>query len=87
MKITFRNMQKYDGSTNGICNEIISIRFDIIGHVENSFCYVALKLGYKLILGKPWIKKNGVQYHPEPESLWIRSFRVKVEFFFKKKNL
>ena len=53
MKITFRDMQGYDGLTNGVCNEIISIRFDINGHVENSFCYVALKLKYDLILGKP----------------------------------
>ena len=64
MKITFRNMQGYDGLTNGVCNEIILIRFDINGHVENSFCYVALKLRYDLILGKPWMKKTGVQYHP-----------------------
>ena len=28
-KITLRNMQKYDGLTNGVCNEIISIRFNI----------------------------------------------------------
>ena len=46
-------MQGYDGSTNGVCNEIIPIRFDIKGHVENSFCYVAFKLNYDLILGKP----------------------------------
>ena len=53
MEITCRNMQGYDGSTNGVCNEIISIRFDINGYVENSFCYVAFKLRYDLILGKP----------------------------------
>ena len=53
MKMIFRNMQGYDGMTNGVCNEVISIRFDINGHVENSFCYVALKLKYDLILGKP----------------------------------
>ena len=62
MKIIFRNMQKYNGLTNGVCNEIISIRFDINDYVENSFCYVAFKLKYDLILGKPWMKKNGVQY-------------------------
>ena len=61
MKITFRDMQRYDGLTNGVCNEVVSIRFDINGHVENSFCYVAFKLKYDLILGKPWMKKNGVQ--------------------------
>ena len=71
MKIIFRNMQKYDVLTNGVCNEIISIRFDIYGHFENPFCYVAFKLGYDLILKKPWIKKNDVQHHPEPERLWI----------------
>ena len=36
MEILFRNMQKYDGLTNGVFNEIISILFDINGHVENS---------------------------------------------------
>ena len=75
-------MQRYDGSTNGVCNEIISIRFDINGHVENSYCYVALKLKYDLVLGKPWMKKNGVQYHPEPERLWIRVFKMEVENAF-----
>ena len=35
MKITFRNMKGYFGLTNGVCNETISIRFDINGHVEN----------------------------------------------------
>ena len=40
-----------------------------------------------LILGKPWIKKNGVQYHPEPERLWIRFFRIKVENAFGKKSM
>ena len=62
-------MQKYDGSTGGVCNEIISIRFDINGHVKNSFCYVAFRLKYDLILGKPWMEKNSVQYHSEPERL------------------
>ena len=52
MKITPRDMQGYDGMTNGVCNEVVSIRFDINGHVENSFCYVAPKLRYDLILGK-----------------------------------
>ena len=80
-------MQGYDGSTNDVCNEVISIRFGINGHVENSFCYVAPKLRYDLILGKPWMKKNGVQYHPEPERLWIRSFRIKVENAFGKKPM
>ena len=51
-------MQMYNGSTNGVCNEIISIRFDINGHVENSFYYVAPKLKYDLIFGKPLIKKT-----------------------------
>ena len=60
MKITPRDMQGYDGITNGVCNEVVSIRFNINGHVENSFCYVAPKLKYDLILGKPWMKKNGV---------------------------
>ena len=85
MKIIFRNMQGYDDLTNGVCNEIISIRFDINDHVENSFCYVGLKLKYDLILGKPWMKKNGVQYHPEPKRLWIRSFKIEVENVFGKK--
>ena len=31
IKINFRDMQNYDGSTKGVCNEIISIRFDING--------------------------------------------------------
>ena len=44
MKIIPRNMQEYDGLTNGVCDEIISIRFDINGHVENPFCYVVFKL-------------------------------------------
>ena len=60
MKITLRDMQGYDGLTNGVCNEVVSIRFDINGHVENSFCYVAPKLKYDLILGKPWMKKKTV---------------------------
>ena len=58
MKIIFRNMQRCDGLTNGVCNEIISIRFDINGHVKNSFFYVAPKLKYGLILSKPWMKKT-----------------------------
>ena len=58
MKIIFRNMQRQDGSTNGVWNEIISIRFDINEHVENSFCYVVFKLKYDLNLGKPWMKKT-----------------------------
>ena len=77
-------MQGYDELTNGVCNEVVSIRFDNNGNVENSFCYVAFKLGYDLILRKPWMKKNGVQYHPEPERLWIRFFRVEVEITFRK---
>ena len=80
-------MQGYDGSTNGVCNEIISIRFDINGHVENSFFYVAFKLKYDLILVKPWMKKNGVQYHPEPERLWIRISNIKIENVFGKKPI
>ena len=84
MKITLRDMQGYDGLTNGVCNEVVSIRFDINGHVENSFCYVTPKLGYNLILRKPWMEKNGVQYHPKPERLWIRSFKIKVENVFGK---
>ena len=48
---------------------MVSIRFDINGHFENSFCYMIFKLKYDLILGKPWMKKNDVQYHPEPERL------------------
>ena len=58
MKITPRDIQGYDGLTNGVCNEVESIRFDINDHVENSFCYVTFKLKYDLILGKPWMKKN-----------------------------
>ena len=53
MKITPRNMQCYDGSTNGVCDGIILIWFDINGHVDNSFCYVVFKIKYNLILGKP----------------------------------
>ena len=53
MKINFRNMQKYDVLTNGFCNKIILIRFYINGYIENSFCYVAFKLKYNLILWKP----------------------------------
>ena len=52
-KITLRNIQRYNGLMNGVCNEIISIRSDTNGHIKNSFCYVALKLKYDLILGKP----------------------------------
>ena len=51
-------MRGYDGLTNSVCNEMVSIRFDINGHVENSFCYIILKLKYDLILGKPWMKKK-----------------------------
>ena len=51
-------MQKYDGLTNGVCNEMVSIRFDINGHVENSFCNVIFILKYDMILGNPWIKKT-----------------------------
>ena len=80
-------MQGYDGLTNGVCNEIILIRFDINGHVENSFFYVALKLKYDLILGKPWMKRNGVQYHFEPERLWIRFFKIEVENVFGKEPM
>ena len=58
LKIIFRNMQKYDGLTNGVCNKIILIRFDINGYVENWFCYINFKFKYELILGKPWIKKT-----------------------------
>ena len=83
MKINFRNIKRYNGSTNGVCNEIISIRFDINGHVENSFCYIVFKLKYDLIL---WMKKNGVQYHFEPERLWIRFFKMEIENIFKKNN-
>ena len=75
MKIIFRNMQKYDGLTNGVCNEMVSIRFDINGHVENSFFYIIFKLKYDLI---------GVQYHPELERLWIQFFKIKVEKVFGK---
>ena len=85
MKIIFRNMQGYNGITNGVCNEVVLIRFDINGHVENSFCYVALKLKYDLILGKFWMKKNGVQYHPEPERLWIQFSGIKIENVFLEK--
>ena len=53
MKIIFRDIKRYDGLTNGVCNKRISIRFDINGHHENLFCYVAFKLKYDLILGKP----------------------------------
>ena len=87
MKIIFRNMQGYDGLTNGVCNERISIRFDINGYIEHSFCYVAFKLKCDLILGKLWIKKNGVQYHPEPERLWIRLFKIEVENVFGKEPM
>ena len=51
-------MQKYDGLKNGVCNEMLLIRCDINGHVENSFCYIIFKLKYDLILGKPWMKKK-----------------------------
>ena len=92
MKIIFRNMQRYDELTNGVCNEMVLIRFDINGHVnindhvENSFCYIIFKLKYGLILGKPWMKKNGVQYLHEPERLWIRFFKMKVANIFGKKT-
>ena len=46
-------MQGYDNLTDGVCNEIISIRFDINGYIENSFGYVVSKLKYELIIGKP----------------------------------
>ena len=32
-------------------------------------------------------KKNAVQYHPEPERLWIRFFKIKVENVFGKKPM
>ena len=32
-------------------------------------------------------KKNGVQYHPEPERLWIRSSKIEVENVFGKKPM
>ena len=53
MIMNLRNMQKYNCSTNGVCNEIISIWLDINGHVENSFSYIATKLNQDWILGKP----------------------------------
>ena len=84
MKITFRNIQGYDGITNGVCNEVVSIRFVINGHVENSFCYVNIKIKFDLNLGKLWMKKKGVQYHPVPEHLWIQFFKIKVENVFGK---
>ena len=52
MKIIFRNIQRYNGLTNSVCNEIILIRFDINGYIKNSFFYVAFKLKYDLILKK-----------------------------------
>ena len=58
MKIIFRDIQKYVGSTNGVCNKIISIWSEINHHVENLFCYVAFKLKYDMILGKLWMKKT-----------------------------
>ena len=53
MKITFRDIQGYDGLTKGVCNEMVLIRFDINRHVKNSFCYLIPKLKYYLILGIP----------------------------------
>ena len=58
MKIIFRNMQRHNDSTNGVCNEIILVRFDINKHVEISFYYVVFKLNYNMILKKPWMKKK-----------------------------
>ena len=46
IKIIVPNMQRYDGLANDVCNKVISIRFNINGHVKNSFCYVAFKLRY-----------------------------------------
>ena len=59
----------------------------INGHIENSFYYVIFQLKYDLILGKPWIEKNGVQYHPESERLWIWFFKIKIEYVFGKKTM
>ena len=36
MKIIFRNMQSYDGLTNGVCNEMVSTRFDINGYIDKN---------------------------------------------------
>ena len=51
----------------------------------NFFCYVAFKLKYDLILGKPCMKKLMFNTILKPERLWIRSFRIKVENNFEKK--
>ena len=85
MKTIFRNMQKYDRLTDGVCNEIISTRFDINGYVENSFCCVALKLEYCLILGKLWMIKTVFNTFLNPNVYGFDFQKWKVEHFFEKK--
>ena len=82
MKITSRDMQKNDSLKNGVCNEMVLIRFDINRYIENSICYVAFKLGYDLILWKPWMKKMvfNTILNPNVYGFDYRKWRSKTRF-------
>ena len=64
MKIIFRKVQKSNCSKNGVCNEIILIRFNINKYIKSSFCSVAFKLKYEFFWGKPYMKKKRCSIPP-----------------------
>ena len=87
MKIIFWDVQKFDGLTNGVCNEMVSMRFDIINsHVENSFCYITFKLKYDLILGNPWIEKTVFNIILNPNVYEFGFLEKNRKCFWKKPN-
>ena len=77
-------MQRFDGSTNGVCNKIISIRFDINGHVENLFCYVVFKLKYDLLLNKLLLEKTVFNTILNPNVYKFDILKWKLKTFLKK---
>jgi len=70
----------FDGPVTGEINEVVVVRIDIDGYIEEKvFFYVVLRLAtYDLILGMLWFRKQDIRLYPQRSWLEIRSTGTRV---------
>lgn len=68
-----RPLRLADGKIGANITQVTCVEMDVDGRREKVWGYVMMKLAYPIILGKPWMEKNGVVYLAKRQCLRIGS--------------